>query len=88
MATATCKQSSCNANTNTANRPGTEVTVVAGGTTTADDSEASGSTQTTKEKIWLSTKFWEFVDLLLSQSQVAAVKQNDTLQGQQKILEM
>ena len=68
IAIATHKQSLHNANTNTANRPGTEVTVVAGGTTTADNSEVSGSAQTTKEKIWLSTKFWEFVDLFLSQS--------------------
>ena len=68
MAMATYKQSSHNANTNTVNRLGIEVTVVADGTITADNSEVSGSAQTTKEKIWLSTEFWEFVDLLLSQS--------------------
>ena len=44
--------------------------------------------QLSNYKIWTSNEFWEFVDTLLSQTRVAAMAQESTVQGQQKILEI
>lgn len=94
---------STNINSNSTNRPGTEGAMEASGTTAAPSETAACASRTTpmpngttmanevptqtSGKIWTSNEFWEFVDTLLSQTRTAAVAQESTVQGQQKILE-
>lgn len=66
-------------NRNDANGPGTEEATV------AEDSTPTSTSD--RARIWSSNEFWEFVDTLLGQTQAAAVAQESTIQGQQRILE-